>query len=247
MKKYILTILLVLIASVCSAGSITDAHKSVIARMNVAESGGTVAYSEYTTDYSGTAYLYVPEPTSLTAGDMMIVGVTIDSGATITASPTGYTQIDTEYIGSTLRSYTYYKEATADDVSTWASYDSWQISAGAGWVIHLVVLSKTSGSWEVPTGASLHSINSATATSVTSDSVTCDAGATLLIFGGNDGGDETISTAPTSMTITEIHKGGSVSQVAYYQDSMSSGAVTKTIDWGTSDELTIGAVCVQLQ
>lgn len=80
-------------------------------------------------------------------------------------------------------------------------------------------------------------------TSLTSGSVTVNAGGGALIIGfGHDNGETTVTSPPAGMTLCfAVTAGGSVSLAMYYQNGLSAGAVTKSITWNSTEQLTSSA------
>lgn len=205
----------------------------------------TISYIAYAVgnDNEGDNPCEVAKPTGTLEGHRMFAWITTDDDTTM-SPPSGWTLIHTQY-QSGMETWVYYKDAGA------AEGASYEFTAGAaGYMVgHIVTVSKSGGTWADPTGGTLNAITGSTSNPITTSSVTATTGSILLCGFGNDG-YLTVSTAPTSMTLTALahnYADNLTSQVVYYQTSMTAGAVTKSITWSSADGMSASAVVCGLQ
>ena len=240
MKKYFLPITMLLLL----AGSASYAWMGAgqMAGSVPVAGSDTVSFRSYDANDNGGAAttVVVTKPSGTVEGDIMIAFITADIDNTITP-PDGWAQIDTALYTTTLESWAYYKIAGASEGAdyTWTGTSDNLIG-------HILTFSKTGGTWADPSGAGLHSSATANAAEITTGSVTALAGS-FLVCGFSNEGSGTVSTPPADMTLTEtIAMVAALSQAVYYE-SRSAGAVTKTITWAASEQLSAIAVVVGLQ
>jgi len=179
----------------------------------------------------------VDVPAGTQDGDLLVWFAGYDGNGGINNLP-GFTTIDS--IGSAgFRGRTGFKIASSEP----ASYDDiYEISSSI-----LVRLTKSGGTWDDPSAiAYLHSNKSGSGTSITSNQVTSkDLGDILLLGFMNDGGSS-VTVPPVGMSLTEQNITGSFSTTVYQQSEPGIGDHTKSITYGSSDEMFAFAVVVSV-
>jgi hypothetical protein len=92
------------------------------------------------------------------------------------------------------------------------------------------------GSDTVDTGSIQTTSNVATDTTITSDSITAVAGDLFFVGFANDS-SATVSGAPTGTIIGTLQDPGALSASCYDQENVGAGAITDSITWSVSDNL----------
>jgi hypothetical protein len=125
----------------------------------------------------------VNKPAGLAADDLMVMGIAFSKGSTINISATGWTLIQRTNQGNNHGFASYYKIATAADVT--ASNIAFSVTAAPTWVIGVSRI--TAFDATNPINVSDGAISDAASTNVVAPSITTTEGNTLLLaFYSND-------------------------------------------------------------
>lgn len=146
----------------------------------------------------------VPKPSGLTVGDLMLANILVNSSATITGVPSGWTLLDISLAtGRNRKSAIYYKIATSGDVS--ASTFEWTFNGNTSSINSIVAFATPPSTY---LGIHPFSESSGTTTmSISSKSLT-HKNSTLLIFANQDTYNIDIANyqiATSNPTWTEVY------------------------------------------
>lgn len=194
--------------------------------------GATISYiAEAHAAASGAIDLVVAVPTGTQNGDLMVLDYVSDQNTKTTV--TGWTLID-EVTVSSSEHQMFYRIADSEPANYTVQDEFINSQVGT-----IMTFRKTSGTWDVAT----YSTNSAVSASITTTSVTGVADCMMVATYSNDGGGS-VDTAPTDMTLVVFNIEASISGVTYYE-SRGAGAVTKTITYAASEDLTAIALIIK--
>jgi hypothetical protein len=204
-----------------------------------------ISYRSYAVAGVTSTDIVISKPSGTVDGDMMVAFIALDNDDTISSVPSGWNEIDNGVTGNTLRLASYYKEAGGSEPSsyTWVASESDDN-------IGFIVTSQKGGSetWDPPNESAEHSIafESIAIDTITTGSVTTETG-DILLCGFTHDGNATVDIAPSGMTLTEVKTQASAFTAAvYYEESVSAGSPTKTIDWSSNDQLGAAAVVLSV-
>ena len=211
-----------------------------------AVSGGVPTIAYETSAETAMAYCAntctINKPANTAEGDLMIAILTADGAQNATLA--GWTGIAAAtFSANGLGLTTLYREAGAGEGANYA-FDFGAATAGGGCILRF---SKTGGAWAVAPNATEVPTEIGVTESTTS-SITLTAGSILITIYINDG-TNTVSSSPPDMTARSTLLGdgsNTCAQVVYTQTGLS-GAITKALTWGTSDEAGNAAVEIELQ
>ncbi len=205
--------------------------------------GNTVSFisSESSTATAGTS-ITCDTPTGTSSGDLMIAAQIGDNLAEL-FTPSGWTLIGAVDGGGNFHAEAYGLILTGSPAGSYAftSSDSGVTSKAAS----IQTFRKTGGTWITVSSMTFTEDNEETGSSMTTSSITATNGDYLFAAFFNDGGN-TVSTAPTGMTVTSVAVAPSAAIAPYYQ-SVSVGNYTKSITWSGSDQMGAIQVMVGLQ
>ena len=185
----------------------------------------------------------VPMPVGTQAGDIMIALIADDYTNKV-FSLEGWTKVATSVNGVECESNVFYRIAEAEEAGPYTFEDESSNNRSINTVIG--TFRTSSGTWDTTSLLADDTTNTSTGSaSITTTSITCPA-SSMLITGFMHESARSVSEGPTDMTQVGISNSGSTSAVMYYE-ARSAGAVTKTIEWSSSDALTAHALYLVLE
>lgn len=198
----------------------------------------SIAFRSFESDeQAAVGSLTISVPAGVVSGDLLIAFICHDAVDSITPHA-DFTEIDYDSVSTAVQCASYYRIADGGEDADY----TWTFGTTNNASGHIIAISKTSGTWTVPTTANYHSVTGAFLTTIESAAVDVVSGDILLIGYGSDGGGRTVVTPPPDMDITSLLNSQGTSIVSYYEEGIAAGSPTKSLTWSAGDQVIAMAV-----